>query len=148
MTTPKRLSLSKAAPSVYRAIDALDASVDFDPKLIDLVKLRASQLNGCGYCVDAHSGDAVRGGDDPRRVWGVAVWRETGFFTDRERAALALTESLTNLSAEGVPEPVYSEAAAHFPEAELANLIGAIIAINAWNRVGVGLGLQPAPLAA
>ena len=146
--TPKRISLSAAAPAVYRALDALDTSVDFDPKLIDLVKLRASQINGCGYCVDAHSGDAVRGGDDPRRVWAVAVWRETGFFSDRERAALALTEALTDLRDEGVPDAVYADASAHFAEAELGNLIGAIIAINAWNRVGVGLALRPAPLAA
>ena len=146
--TPTRISLSTAAPNVYRAIDALDSSVELDPNLIDLIKLRASQINGCGYCVDYHSGDAVRQGQDRRRVWAISAWRETDFFDQREQAALALTEALTDLSRDGVPDEVYLEAARHFPDAELANLIGAIIAINAWNRVGVGLALRPAPLEA
>jgi AhpD family alkylhydroperoxidase len=146
--TPTRISLSTAAPKVYRAIDALDSSVKFDPSLIDLIKLRASQLNGCGYCVDYHSGDAVRQGQDTRRVWAISAWRETDFFDEREQAALALTEALTDLPKDGVSDEVYAEAARHFPDTELANLIGAIIAINAWNRVGVGLALRPAPLAA
>ncbi len=146
--TPTRISLSTAAPNVYRAIDALDSSVEFDANLIDLIKLRASQINGCGYCVDYHSGDAVRQGQDTRRVWAISAWRETDFFDEREQAALALTEALTDLSRDGVSDEVYTEAARHFPDAELANLIGAIIAINAWNRVGVGLALRPAPLEA
>lgn len=146
--TPTRISLSTTAPNVYRAIDGLDSSVEFDPNLIDLIKLRASQMNGCGYCVDYHSGDAVRQGQDTRRVWAISAWRETGFFDEREQAALALTEALTDLSSGGVPDEIYAEAARHFPDGELANLIGAIIAINAWNRVGVGLALRPAPLAA
>ena len=146
--TLTRISLSTAAPKLYRALDALDSSVEFDPNLIDLIKLRASQINGCGYCVDYHSGDAVRQGQDRRRVWAISAWRETDFFDQREQAALALTEALTDLSRDGVPDEVYLEAARHFPDAELANLIGAIIAINAWNRVGVGLALRPAPLEA
>jgi AhpD family alkylhydroperoxidase len=139
----KRLSLGSAAPGVYRAIASLDDSVDFDPALQELVRIRASQINGCSYCIDYHAGDARRAGESERRIWALPVWRESPFFSDREQAALALTEALTRLPEQGVSEDVYAEAAAHFPDQELGNLIGAIIAINAWNRVGVGTGLAP-----
>ena len=138
-----RTPLSKTAREVYRAIDALDESVNFDEPLRELVRLRASQLNGCAWCVDQHSRDAHDAGDDPRRIHTVAVWRETPFFDSRERAALALTEAMTLLPANGVPDDVYEDAAREFSPEELGNLIGAIIAINAWNRVGVGTGMQP-----
>jgi len=141
--TTKRASLSKTAPAVYRAIDALDSSVDLDPALHELVRIRASQINGCTYCIDSHSRDARRGGESERRIWALTAWRETPFFSDRERAALALTEALTRLPENGVPDDVYDAAARHFPAQELGNLIGAIIAINAWNRVGVGTALAP-----
>ena len=139
----KRIELSKAARNVYRAIDALDGSVDFDPTIRELVRIRASQLNGCSYCVDYHSGDAKSAGEDERRIWAVAAWRDNPLFDERERAAFALTEALTRLPEGGVADDVYAEAARHFDEAELGNLIGAIIAINAWNRVGVGTKLAP-----
>lgn len=142
--TPNRISLATAARDVYRAVAALDDSVDLDPALTELIRIRASQINGCSFCVDAHSADARTGGESERRIWAVAVWRETPFFDDRERAALALTEAMTRLPQAGVPDGVYAEAARHFPEQELGNLIGAIIAINAWNRVGVGTAMQPA----
>ena len=138
-----RTPLSKTARDVYRAIDALDESVNFDEPLRELVRLRASQLNGCAWCVDQHSRDAHDGGDDPRHIHTVAVWRETPFFDSRERAAFALTEAMTLLPANGVPDDVYEDAAREFSPEELGNLIGAIIAINAWNRVGVGTGMQP-----
>jgi AhpD family alkylhydroperoxidase len=139
----KRIALNKAAGSVYRAIDALDESVEFDPALRELVRIRASQLNGCSYCVDYHSGDAQAAGEDDRRIWSVSAWRHNPLFVERERAALALTDALTRLPDGGVPDEVYDDAARHFDDAELGNLIGAIIAINAWNRVGVGTGLVP-----
>ncbi|NUR77447.1 MAG: carboxymuconolactone decarboxylase family protein [Thermoleophilia bacterium] len=141
----KRIALDKAARDVYRAIDALDGSVDFDPELKELVRIRASQLNGCSYCVDYHSGDASSAGESDRRIWSVAAWRHNPLFSERERAAFALTEALTRLPEGGVPDDVYEEAARHFDEQELGNLFGAIIAINAWNRVGVGTGLVPEP---
>ena len=139
----KRLALDQAAREVYRAIDALDASVDFDPALRELVRIRASQLNGCSYCVDYHSGDARAAGEDERRIWAVVAWRDNPLFDARERAALALTDSLTRLPEGSVDDDVYREAARYFDEAELGNLMGAIIAINAWNRVGVGTKLAP-----
>jgi AhpD family alkylhydroperoxidase len=141
--TTKRLSLGKTAPAVYGAIDALDSSVDLDPALRELVRIRASQINGCAYCIDSHSLEARRGGESERRIWALTAWRETPFFSDRERAALALTEALTRLPENGVPDDVYDVAARHFPAQELGNLIGAIIAINAWNRVGVATALAP-----
>jgi AhpD family alkylhydroperoxidase len=138
-----RTPMSKTAREVYRATQALDGSVDFDPSLRELVRLRASQLNGCAWCVDQHSRDALEAGEDPRRIHSLAVWRETPFFEARERAALALTEAMTLLPAQGVPDDVYEDAARQFSPDELGNLIGAIIAINAWNRVGVATGMQP-----
>jgi AhpD family alkylhydroperoxidase len=138
-----RIPMSSSAREVYRAIDALDGSVVLDPALRELVRLRASQLNGCAWCVDQHSGDARAGGEHERRIWALSVWRETPLFDARERAALALTEAMTLLPARGVPDEVYAEAARQFAEDELGNLMGAIIAINAWNRVGVATGMQP-----
>jgi AhpD family alkylhydroperoxidase len=143
--TSTRISLGSAAPTVYRAIDALDESVDLDPRLRELLRIRASQLNGCTYCIDYHATDARRAGESERRIWALTAWRHTPFFDDRERAALALTEALTRMPDGGVPDDVYDEAARHFDKRELGNLIGAIIAINAWNRVGVGTGLAPQP---
>jgi AhpD family alkylhydroperoxidase len=139
--TETRITLAKVARESYRALCALDDSVDFDPALRELVKLRASQINGCAFCVDMHSRDALAGGETERRVWAVAVWREAPFFDDRERAAFALTEAMTCLPESGVPDDVYDEAARHFDEHELGQLMFAIIAINAWNRVGVGTRL-------
>ena len=140
-STQTRITLGKVARESYRALSALDDSVDFDPPLRELVKLRASQINGCAFCVDMHSRDALAGGEDERRVWAVAVWREAPFFDERERAALALTEAMTRLPDAGVPDDVYDEAARHFDVHELGQLMFAIIAINAWNRVGVSTHL-------
>jgi AhpD family alkylhydroperoxidase len=139
----KRIALNKAAGAVYRAVDALDASVDFDPSLRELIRLRASQLNGCSYCVDYHATDAQAAGETDRRIAGVAAWRGNPLFDEREHAAFALTDAITQLPLAGVPDDVYAEAARQFDDAELGNLIGAIIAINAWNAVGVATGLKP-----
>ncbi len=135
--------MSKTAREVYRAIDALDESVALDERLHDLVRLRASQLNGCAWCVDQHSRDLRSSGEDERRISTLSVWRETPFFDARERAALALTEAMTLLPVNGVPDDVYEDAAGELSQEELGNLMGAIIAINAWNRVGVATGMQP-----
>jgi AhpD family alkylhydroperoxidase len=138
-----RISFPAVGRDVYRALDALDASVDLDPPLRELVKLRASQLNGCAYCVDLHSRDMRAAGEDERKIWGVAAWRHNPVFDERECAALALTEAMTPLVRGGVPDGVYDEAARRFSDEELANLIGAIISINAWNLLGVSTRLAP-----
>jgi AhpD family alkylhydroperoxidase len=110
--------------------------VSLDPALLELVRLRASQLNGCAYCVDLHSGDARKGGETERRLYALPAWREMPFFTARERAALGLTEAATRLTDGPVSDAVFDEAAAHFTEVELAELLWTITVINAWNRLG------------
>jgi len=138
-TSTVRLAVDELAPHINKAMNALDAAarkVSLEAPLLELVRARASQLNGCAYCVDTHSRDAIDGGDSPRRLFALPVWRETPFFTARERAALELTEAATRLTEAGVSDEVYARAAAHFTDVELAALIGAIAVINAWNRLG------------
>jgi len=136
---PVRLAVDTLAPHINKAMNALDAAsrqISLEPALQELVRLRASQLNGCGYCVDLHSGDARKAGESERRLYLLPVWREAPFFTARERAALALTEAATRLTDGPVPESVVAEAARHFSEVELAELLWTITVINAWNRLG------------
>jgi AhpD family alkylhydroperoxidase len=145
---PVRLAVDELAPRADKAMNTLEAAsrhADLEPALSELVRLRASQLNGCAYCVDMHSRDAVKNGDTQQRVNAVAVWRETPFFTARERAALALTEAGTRLTDGPVSDEVYDEAARHFSDTELAGLIWTIAVINAWNRLGAIA--RPWPLA-
>ncbi len=141
----QRMSAGALAPAVYRAMAAFDRSIELDPPLRELVKIRASQINGCAYCLDMHTRDARAAGEDERRLATLAGWREAPFFTDRERAALALTDAVTRLGEHGVSDSVWNEAAAHFDDAELAQLVWAIAAINTWNRIGVATHLLPSP---
>ncbi|HEY7173879.1 MAG TPA: carboxymuconolactone decarboxylase family protein [Micromonosporaceae bacterium] len=127
------------APHINKAMNALDAAsrrTRLEAPLTELVRLRASQLNGCAYCVDMHARDAREGGETERRLYALAVWRDTPFFTARERAALALTEAATRLTDGPVSDEVVAEAAKQFDEVELAELIWTIAVINAWNRLG------------
>ncbi|MEV7228072.1 carboxymuconolactone decarboxylase family protein [Polymorphospora sp. NPDC051019] len=143
-----RLNISQHAPQGFQAVAALDRYVreNLDDILFDLVKLRASQLNGCAYCVDMHATDLEKLGQPTRRIYAVSAWRDTGFFTERERAALALTEAIT-LIATGVDDEVWDEAARLFPERELSDLVLAIGTINVWNRICVSTLTAPPPLA-
>jgi AhpD family alkylhydroperoxidase len=136
-----RMNYAKAAPGAMRAMDALDtyiAECGIEPALRELVKLRASQINGCAYCVDMHSLDARALGETEQRLYALLVWHETPFFTERERAALLWTEKLTLVSQDHVPDDIYEQVRPHFSDAELANLTLIIATINAWNRFGVG----------
>jgi AhpD family alkylhydroperoxidase len=144
-TIEQRMAAGKLAPEVYRAMAAFDRSITLDPQLRELVKIRASQLNGCAYCLDLHTSDARAAGEGERRLATLAGWHEAPFFTERERAALALTDAVTRLGEHGVPDDVWNTAALHFDEPELAQLLWAIVAINAWNRIGVTTRLQPQP---
>jgi AhpD family alkylhydroperoxidase len=143
-------------PGALRAMLALQQYVNgsgLEPSLLELAKLRASYLNGCAYCVDMHTKDARARGESEQRLYAVPVWRETPFFTPRERAALAWTEAVTEVGRTGVPDSVYAEARAELSETELVNLTMAIVAINGWNRLCVGFRVepgtyQPAPRAA
>ncbi|GAA3372885.1 carboxymuconolactone decarboxylase family protein [Streptomyces sannanensis] len=117
------------------ALDSAGEEVSLELPLLELVRTRASQINGCAYCVDAHSRDAQDGGESERRLFALPAWREAPFFTARERAALELTEAVTQLNISPVSDEVYAGAAAQFTEVELAELIWTITIINAWNRV-------------
>src|SRR5262249_43367705 len=108
-----------------------------EPSLLELVKLRASQINGCAYCVDMHTKDARARGETEQRLYAVVVWRETPFFTERERAALAWTEAVTLVNRDQAPDEVYELAREHFTEKELVDLTMALIAINGWNRLAI-----------
>ena len=141
-----RLDASKVSPDAYRAIMGLELYVresGLEPSLIELIKLRASYMNGCAYCVDMHSKDARAAGETEQRIYAVPVWRETPFFSDRERAALAFTEAVTAIGQAGVPDDVYDEAKRFFSEDELVKLTMAIVTINAWNRVAITFRTEP-----
>jgi AhpD family alkylhydroperoxidase len=132
-----RLNYSKALPEGMRFMNALDhysQHCGLEPGLLDLVKLRASQINGCAYCIDMHSKDARTGGETEQRLYNISVWRETPYYTDRERAALAFTEAITLIANGRVSDEIYEEARRQFSEEELVKLMLAIVTINAWNR--------------
>jgi AhpD family alkylhydroperoxidase len=139
--TARRLDYGATLPEATRAMVGLEKVVEastLEPKLRELVKLRASQINGCGYCVDMHTKDAVAIGEDEQRLHLVAVWHEAPVFSPRERAALAWTDALMRISETGAPDDAYATVAAVFDPAEQVALTLAIIAINGWNRLAVG----------
>ncbi len=136
----QRLDWATLAPDVFKAMVRLDAAArkGVEPKLLELVKIRASQINHCALCLDMHSKDALAAGESVERIIQLSAWEESEhFYTEQELAALELTEAVTVLTDGFVPDEVYANAAAHFEEAELAQLIAAITVINAWNRFGV-----------
>jgi AhpD family alkylhydroperoxidase len=116
------------------ALDQYSQNCGLEPSFLDLIKLRASQLNGCAYCVDMHSKDARLGGETEQRLYNLSVWRETPYYTDRERAALGFTEAVTLIANGRVPAEVYEGARRQFGDEELVKLMIAIVTINAWNR--------------
>ena len=143
---PARLPWAQLAPEVYKAMVRLDAASrkGLDPKLVELVKIRASQLNHCAFCLDMHTKDALAAGESVERIIQLSAWQESRhFYTEKEIAALELTEAVTVLTDGFVPDEVYARSAKHFEEAELAQLIAAITVINAWNRFGVAARLPP-----
>ncbi|WP_166350685.1 carboxymuconolactone decarboxylase family protein [Phytoactinopolyspora limicola] len=139
-----RLDFDALAPGVAAAVNRLDgaatAALDdagIEPILRELVRVRASQLNGCAYCIDMHTKDARALGEAEHRLYALPAWRETGYFSDREQAALAFTEVVTQLADTHVPAAAYADVAAVFKQAEVAALLGLIMTINAWNTIGV-----------
>ena len=134
-----RSAVDELVPHMMKAMNALELAsrkTSLEAPLQELVRARASQLNGCAYCVDMHMTDARKGGESEQRLYALAVWHDTPFFTARERAALALTEAATRLTEAPVSDEVFAAAAAEFDEVELAELIWVITVINAWNRLG------------
>ena len=141
---PTRLDIDAAAPAFSKAIAHLDNAtnreldrVGIPAGLRDLLKLRASQLNGCAYCVDSHATDAASHGEPQQRIHAVSILREMPFFSEKERAALAFTESVTRASETHVPQEDYEAVAAHWSDEEVGALVALIVTINAWNLIGV-----------
>ncbi|MBO0724883.1 MAG: carboxymuconolactone decarboxylase family protein [Blastocatellia bacterium] len=134
------LKYEKAAPGALRAMYSLQKYVNecgLEKSLLELVKTRASQINGCAFCIDMHTKDARANGETEQRLYALNAWRETPFYTDRERAALAWTEAVTLISEEHAPEDVFEQARSQFSDEELVNLTTAIVAINGWNRFSI-----------
>ncbi|MFD7033807.1 carboxymuconolactone decarboxylase family protein [Streptomyces sp. NPDC051555] len=141
-----RMQIAKLAPEVYKAVLALEiaSKKGLDPALVELVKIRASQLNHCAFCLDMHTKDAIAAGESVDRIVLLSAWEESRhFYTEKELAAIELTEAVTVLTDGFVPDEVYATAAKHFEEAELAQLIAVIATINVWNRFGVTTRLVP-----
>jgi AhpD family alkylhydroperoxidase len=135
-----RADYRRYAPDAVKSMFALEkyiAESGLDPKLVHLVKMRASQINGCAYCLDMHSIDARAAGESEQRLYTLEAWRETPFFTDRERAALAWTESLTLIAQTHAPDDIYEDVKKHFTEKEIVDLTFAVGAINLWNRLAI-----------
>ncbi|MEV1144160.1 carboxymuconolactone decarboxylase family protein [Micromonospora sp. NPDC049799] len=141
----QRVNAAEVAPEAYQAVLGLEKYVrtNVDHTVLELVKLRASMLNGCSFCVDMHSRDALGAGESSRRLFAVAAWREAPFFDERERTALALTDAVTRLGEHGVTDDVWDAAAKVWSEKELADLVMAIATINVWNRIAVTTRTQP-----
>lgn len=141
-----RLDYYSASPKAMKAMIALEAltsDLSIEPALLHLIKIRASQLNGCAFCTDMHSVDACRVGESDRRLYAIVVWRDSNFFNPRERAALAWTEAVTLLSERHVPDDVYAQAREQFSEGELVDLTMAVSTINSWNRLAVSFRQTP-----
>lgn len=142
----KRINIAEVEPTGYKAILALEKYIQSTPltaKHRELIKIRASQINGCAYCIDMHTRDARKAGETEQRIYALNAWRDTPFFTPEERVILALTEEVTLIS-NHVSDKTYAEAAALLDESYLAQVILSIITINAWNRIGVATGMMPA----
>lgn len=134
-----RMNINEAEPRIYKAMAVADKQIegfDIDPKLRELIKVRVSQVNGCGYCIDYHTKDSLALGETNQRLFGLAAWWETPFFTEEEQAALKLAEEVTNIS-HGVSDGTYSNALKLFGEQKLAQIIFITVTINSWNRIAI-----------
>jgi AhpD family alkylhydroperoxidase len=141
-----RIDYRQASPGAVQAMLGLEkhmSTTRIEKALYELIKIRASQINGCAYCLDMHTQDARVGGETEQRIYALSAWRETPFFTERERAALAWTEAVTLIAFERVPDALFDEARSQFSETELVDLTIGVNAINGWNRIAVAFRLVP-----
>ncbi len=142
----QRIDYKKAAPEAYKAMLAVETCVrhsGLEQSLLELVKTRVSQINGCAYCLDMHTKEARAAGETEQRLYGLAAWRETPFYSDRERAALAWAEAVTKISTHDTPDDLYADVRRQFDEKALVDLTLAIIAINGWNRLAISFRTPP-----
>ncbi len=136
----RRLDYSKIAPEGLKALRGLQAYVDncgLEHSLLEIVKARASQINGCAFCLDMHTKDARAGGESEQRLYLLSAWREAPFYSERERAALAWTEAVTHIASEPIADDLYDDVRRYFNEKEITDLTLAVIAINSWNRLAI-----------
>jgi len=142
----QRMQMNVVNPEGYRAMLGLEQYLNestIDKNLLELIKIRASQINGCAFCLEMHTKDARKLGETEQRIYLLNAWREAPYYTPQERSVLALTEAITLISNNQVPDEVYQEAAKHYSQKELADIIMAIITINAWNRIAISTLLMP-----
>jgi AhpD family alkylhydroperoxidase len=142
----ERLQAMRIAPGAYQAMMGIGAYVEasgLEPALLELVRLRASYMNGCAYCIDMHTKDARAAGESEQRLYAVPAWHETPFFSPRERAALEWTEAVTDVAGSGVPDSAYDSIRAEFSEREVVDLTMAVVAINVWNRFAISFRSVP-----
>jgi AhpD family alkylhydroperoxidase len=140
----ERMSINKAEPGIYKAMAVSDNTVDafeLDAKLKELIRIRVSQINGCGYCINAHTRDALKIGETIQRLFAVSAWWETPFFTQEEQVVLKLAEQVSNISHAGVTDEVYNNALSILGEKKLAQAIFVIVTINSWNRIAISMHL-------
>ena len=140
-----RINMKTISPGGYKAMTALETYVrdcGLESSLLELLRIRVSQINGCAFCIDMHTKDARAGGESEQRIYALSAWREAPFFSDRERAALAWAEAVTRLADGGVPDEEFEATRAQFDEQELANLTYAVVAINGWNRLAISFHLK------
>jgi len=141
-----RFLMGKVNPKAYQAMVNLDAVVSnssIDKSMQELIKIRASQINGCAYCIDLHTKDARKKGETEQRIYALNAWKESNFFTEKEKSVLALTEAVTLINKEQVPDDIYNEVEKHFNEEGIAQLIMSIITINAFNRIAISTRVLP-----
>ena len=141
-----RFNIAVADAAAYKAMGALETYLQttfLNKNLKELIKIRASQINGCAYCIHMHTQDAIKYGENPQRIYLLNAWRETNAFSQEERVILAMTEEITLISQNGLTDETYAEAEKLFSQNEIAQIIMAIITINAWNRIGISTKLQP-----
>lgn len=141
-----RFDYTKVQPEAFQTLLKLEGYVKksgLDHTLLELIKIRASQINGCAFCLDMHTKDARAMGETEQRLYMLNAWREAPFYTEAERAAIALTEAVTKISEAGVPQELYEQVRKHFDEGQFTNIIMVINAINCWNRIAISTGMVP-----
>jgi AhpD family alkylhydroperoxidase len=146
MSFTPRLNFYKASPEAIKAMMGMESAIKasgLEHSLLELIKMRCSQINGCAYCMDMHSRDARAAGETERRLHQLIGWRESPLFTERERAAMQWAESLTQIATARMPDEIYAQVSAQFTETELVNLTLAVVTINAWNRFAISFNLTP-----